>query len=581
MQPTELTNSHVFLKTASYFLDEDSVLRVEYLLGVTHTSDNFTESMEHFNEMSPHGWTGLVFSNLQQINNLDEIFTEAVKYLSKMESSRIKRHALLISQQNISQDPDRYSRWLQTEECLTTNVAFRFFTNEYEAYRWLLAGDLTQKNASTTFCVLPWTHVFANQKGQMMPCCFAMNSNKFIKDDDGQEIRIYQKNGIERALNSSYMKDVRQKMLAGEQPDPCRYCFIHEKSGLRSRRQNENKNHPHLARAVLRNAQGNGHSDLDQIKSMDLWLGNVCNLRCRTCNPTQSKGLINEWAEIAEPNYFGDVNELKNMDWFEQDEYWNSLLRYMSHTEEIHLAGGEPFLIKKVPVFLSQLIEQGYSKNIFLKFTSNLTVLPDWITQIWPHFKSTLICASVDGFGDLNSFIRYPSKWDVLDRNLKKLDKIAPELKANNLLFNTAVSVHNIFGLTKLFEYFFTNFSNFKPFPNLFVVTGPEAYDIRILPDKLKQCVRVELQSFINDVDKICPDKWRGGLGGFKLEVEGIIKHMLSEDRTHLIPVFQRFTQVYDSHRRQNLAEVIPEIAELMTYKSSTVFQQSEGQNAE
>ncbi|MBL8150870.1 MAG: twitch domain-containing radical SAM protein [Blastocatellia bacterium] len=419
---------------------------------------------------------------------------------------------------------------------------------------------------SNSFCILPWMHIFADEKGVMYPCCRSVGSQLPNREATGQG-RIYKiqdLDGIEEGWNSAYMRKLRQEMLVGERPLPCARCYMYEDLGMKSHRQSQNEQYVEQIDALVSRTSQDGRVPLE-LQSVDIRLGNLCNLRCRMCSPQSSKALIQEWADLhgvkATHPYF---EELRQLDWFAQPAFWEIFEKYSTKIERLHFAGGEPLLIAPMFDFLERLIKLDRARNIMISYNTNLTVLPQRVFELWPHFRTVRITVSLDGFGDINSFIRYPSHWPTIDQNLKSLDREVDNLNCTGgLAFNTTVQIYNIFHLDKFIDYTADSFINFEA-PNLSILSFPEHLSIRILPQEIKDQLSIKLKTFSQTRVEQWQEKWgKEQAETLAAAIDGIVEHMMSGDSQHLIPEFLRWCQHQDQFRKQNVLDVVAELAPL------------------
>jgi sulfatase maturation enzyme AslB (radical SAM superfamily) len=420
------------------------------------------------------------------------------------------------------------------------------------------------KTPTGSWCVLPWIHLFACEEGFLRPCCMALEDRDIVnRDSNGEPYVVYGLKGIEEAWNSEFMRSLRRDMMAGERPPVCSRCFRDEDLGIRSYRLMSNDMfRSHVAEA-LENTSDDGTSPSELIRSVDLRLGNLCNLRCRMCSPISTKALIHEWADlhgIARDN--PELERLRKLDWFAQDDFWLTFQKYVPHIERLHFAGGEPLLVTQMFDFLERIIEMGHAPNITLSYVTNLTVLPRRIYDLWPRFKRISMTASLDGFGEVNSYIRYPSQWPTIDRNLMTVDSNAEQLNCHDgLTFNATVQAYNILRLDEFVEYTATAFQRFGR-PKLSLLYYPEHFSIQILPQEIKQIAAARLRSFKERFAGRWPERWRGKeLNDLLSTIDGIIDYMMGADRSDLLPEFRRWTEHMDTARGQKILDVIPELA--------------------
>jgi len=426
------------------------------------------------------------------------------------------------------------------------------------------------KAPSKTFCILPWVQLYARPDGTLSPCCIADWQAHTDANQKTNPHILYSPQGLEESWNSERMRELRLAMLEGRSAPECGRCYREERFSMRSQRQNFNDLFAeHITKAVEATAS-DGSSPVELMNSVDLRLGNLCNLRCRMCSPESSKALIKEWVHLkgmAEDD--PRIEPLKHLEWVNNDDFWRGLERHVSHIETFFFAGGEPMIIPQVMDFLERVVSMGYAQNIVLNLISNFTLLPQRMLALWPHFKTVRLVASLDGFGEINSFIRHPSKWATIDRNLKDIDGRAERLNVSSLIINTTVQLYNIFRLDELIEYVATSFEH-VPLPHLGLLTEPQHFNIRALPPEMKRQAEDRLRRFTERFTTRWPARWQDKhREAFHARIDGIIAHMMSADRSGLLAEFRRWTEHMDKTRRQNILAAIPELGPLFTSASA------------
>lgn len=353
-----------------------------------------------------------------------------------------------------------------------------------------------------TFCILPWIHLFASTTGTLRPCC--------VSKEFDYRYKIH-KEGIEEFWNSKHMRELRKSMLNGERSDVCITCWDKEKNGdshsKRLGELNQWKNKLNIDDLIeLTNDDG---SVIDNIISYDLRLGNLCNLKCIMCNPNSSSKWLEDKAILGKYENTGfSKHTLPNLKWPDGEELWNYLNLNSEKIRLLQFAGGEPLLHKKHYHLLENLVKSKCSKNIFLKYNTNITQLPDKIFDLWNEFKRVDLWCSIDGLGELNDYIRFPSKWkDILD-SLYKLDKTPKHI---NVRINTAISALNIEYIPEFYNFIAKN--NFSKIgrtewyegvhiaPD--IVYDPFHLNMRILPKCAKEKITKKIQKHLETVDNL------------------------------------------------------------------------------
>lgn len=418
------------------------------------------------------------------------------------------------------------------------------------------------REPSSSFCVLPWMHLFADEGGVMYPCCRSVSTKKPNVDDGGRTLHVYDAAGFAPAWNSGYMRKIRLDMLSGERPKPCERCYMYDDLGMRSHRQEANDEYRDRISGLLAATAPDGTAPLDLL-SVDLRLGNLCNLRCRMCSPQSSRALLGEFAEAyGIPVTHGALERLRTMDWFGREGFWDIFERHTPHIERLHFAGGEPFMIPQMFDFLARLVDLGRASSISLSYNTNLTMLPDRVYDLWPHFRQVRITASIDGADTINSFIRFPSDWTAIDTNLRRLEADADRLNLRGgIAFNTTVQIFNVMRLEALLTYLVET-SRLAEAPNLSVLTHPHHFNIQALPPALKQLAAERLSAAMTRLAPRWPERWRGAeLDGLLASVAGITTHMMAKDETARLPEFRRWTAIQDAQRGQRTIDVLPELA--------------------
>ena len=287
---------------------------------------------------------------------------------------------------------------------------------------------------SKLWCPLPWTHLAVKNNGTLRMCSHSQSggNKNTVLIKDGQELNIEDLDTID-VMNSDNLKQVRRDILNDVWPEQCRRCNVESAAGHRSRNEWEAIRHKDTftyEQAVATTADDGTIHDVE-IQSYDLRLGNPCNLRCVMCFPGEATKWYSDYKEIIGDDDFTVDRKIYSLNpkdgdfnWVRSDEKVKSLVTASNNLNKIKFGGGEPLMIKKHYDIVKGLIEKGYSKDIELEYSSNITIFPPELFDLWQHFKVIKICASLDAIGIADEAIRYPSKWSVIEKNLKMLDSL-------------------------------------------------------------------------------------------------------------------------------------------------------------
>ena len=387
---------------------------------------------------------------------------------------------------------------------------------------------------SETFCILPWMHMATNASGNLRVCCNSTPGKNYVTRPNGRPYKISDPDAADY-WNSPVLTNIREQFLAGERPEMCERCFREEDAGIRSARQSWNSS--------WYQEQDYSVTAEPHIKYFDIRLGNLCNLKCRMCNPFASNQWIDEWSLVERALPVEEATRLKKMNWFEGDQTWDNIFEYAEYIEEIYLTGGEPTLAISQYRLFDRLIEAGLARKIRLKYNTNMTNIPQKMVDYWQHFKRIKINASIDALGDLNRYIRYPTAWSSVEKNLKVFKEMRDEDRCN-LQVHVTVQVYNVLYLDKLFDYLYElGITDIY----LNILNHPRYLNIRCLPEQLKNQAN----------DTLCKYKHIN-------KVQGVIDYMYAEDWSEYIPELIDYTCKLDQSRKQDCIEAAPEIGELV-----------------
>jgi len=379
-----------------------------------------------------------------------------------------------------------------------------------------------------TFCVLPWMHLATNASGNLRVCCNSTPGENFILKDDSTPYKIY-KDDLQEAWNSNTYCDIRKTMLSNERPAMCIRCFREEDAGLESARQAWNKK--------WKEDKVYNETPTFDIKYIDLRLGNLCNLRCRMCNPYASSQWLKEWHLISDKLSKQEHARLKRLDWPNDKKTWDNLLPLLDTVDEVYLTGGEPTIIKEQYILLNYLIDNNIAHRVKLKYNTNLTNIPEELVVKWQSFKRVQLNCSIDAVGDLDRYIRYPSDWNTIVENFNILHK----LKNIYIEIHCTVQMYNILRLQDLIAWVLPY--DVKIYFN--ILNHPNWLNIRVLPVHLKKDVEEKLQKYY-----------------YLPKVKGIIDYMNAENWTEHLDIFYQKTSILDESRNESLQSIITELYE-------------------
>lgn len=452
--------------------------------------------------------------------------------------------------------------------------------------------QITDLTGSSSFCVLPWIHLATRPNGDMRICCVANASGAdtgdyevgLVKMEDGEPAN-FGKDLPTEAFNNDYMKSVRKTMLAGEVPASCTKCFKEEQEGIASKRIWETGTW-HLQEQIdiqelIRETEEDGSVPY-KLQYLDLRLGNTCNLKCIMCSKHDSSLWVPEHKKVYP--LFQSTLIRKQLDsrtekfdnhWHENPQFWDQIYDQIPNIKQLYFAGGEPLLIKEHKVFLQEIIKRGYADKISLRYNTNGVLVSDEIIEIWEQFKKVKVGISIDGLDQRVGYIRYPTDFAAVEKNLWRLEQTSSKIQTNIAL---AVQILNIKHIPNFIKWKVS--SGFKKLNfdknaaghtvggglcGVHLLWIPTWLSLRVLPaaDKLEvHELFKELKQWLWDNYTQDDEFWKTNPYGWT-RWESILKWMDAEDHTNLLPDFREYINVMDAQRGTDFKTIFPEIAHL------------------
>ena len=277
---------------------------------------------------------------------------------------------------------------------------------------------------SKVFCDKPFNHNYIHPNGKMRLCCTTVQD---LPTDNNYNLFDANKHSINDYWNSNRMKEIRRKMIAGEKIRDCERCYKQEEQGAESLRSTQGMN-----KYIVGTLPDGTYQE--SANSMQIQLGNICNLKCKMCSQMYSHMHGMETKEIGEqdPKWLhwvkeqgANVNNWTNelgikQEWYKNKEFKLKMFEHISkNITQLNVIGGEPTLIPEFYELFEYCDQQGTlgSKNVTI--VTNLTNTNPRLTKWLPKLKEWTIWASVDGVGERTEYIRYPSNWNKVLESLE------------------------------------------------------------------------------------------------------------------------------------------------------------------
>jgi sulfatase maturation enzyme AslB (radical SAM superfamily) len=216
------------------------------------------------------------------------------------------------------------------------------------------------------------------------------------------------------------MNHMRQTMLDGQESiTSCQPCYNDEISTGKSMRTGALSDYKFFNSTHHRQLLDHyKFKDIEFPNRLELHLGNLCNLKCLTCNPRDSS------AFLAENRTLGISNH-NQKDYQLSDDNIEQILNSAKSQDIkiLDLRGGESMLMPSIKKILLSWPDSQAS-GITLRIQTNCTVIDEQWKIIFKKFGKLEIMMSIDAHGLDNEYIRFPSLWSDIVQNIDVLTKL-------------------------------------------------------------------------------------------------------------------------------------------------------------
>ena len=358
-----------------------------------------------------------------------------------------------------------------------------------------------------TFCVLPFSQLTIANDGKVKLCT---HTHAVDMISEGRCLSLHS-TPLGEIWNSTYLRTIRRRMVEGSPVKDCSKCYQTEAEGGTSLRQIMNFHAGCRADGMgeddaferARNVVTQNSGSAPPPSALHLWLGNLCNLKCRMCSPAFSSRVA---SDPVQSKWLGELSLAVTPSRIPQHVYWAQSEQVVfgevfSHPELlrwVHFSGGEPLLHRSFLDIVQKLADSGHASHIGVYINSNGTVYSHRLSSLLKQFSSVELAVSLDGIGKLQEYIRPPSKWDTVCRNIFAFDKDGIPVSVR-----PTAQAYNAFGLLEL-----ARWCEKKGLPFFLdnVLTAPRFLSFDMLPklvvDEALQCWTQYLNTECTDTNR-------------------------------------------------------------------------------
>ncbi|HVT17317.1 MAG TPA: twitch domain-containing radical SAM protein [Thermoanaerobaculia bacterium] len=435
---------------------------------------------------------------------------------------------------------------------------------------------------SKTACIVPWSTLAIGPDGRANFCCDVPAPLTV----DGRMGSIY-RDSLDNLWNAGEIVQVRAAMARGEKPEACGLCWQREAAGGVSRRLLTNAAYRQLGgqlavEALPQEGAGSGYRLERRPDWFILELGNVCNLKCRSCSPLFSSRIAADPVQVAwtgnapapdsatttapRPRQRLRLAPENTAAWFEDVDAMADMIASgagggagvaggaggvgdVGARAMLSLMGGEPFLIEHTWRLLDALVARGVAPHLFVGLLSNGQQRSVRLEELAPHFRGFNVSLSIDAHGKLYEYLRNGARWRTLVENLRWLRQVP------NLYLAAVPTLQNCNALDMVT---LLRFLDEQELPVTFnLLTWPARLRPTNLPPSVRRIAAARLRGYL---DTECRPV---NLAVVRNYCETLEEAGDSFD-AELFAEFMTFTNDLDASRGESLPEAAPELLALV-----------------
>ena len=410
------------------------------------------------------------------------------------------------------------------------------------------------KDDEIFFCYMPWTMVYSEVDGNWQTCCHALTSELKVADNTPEQ---WMKSDLQNNLRNEMLDPKSDRKLINK---VCRRCVKEENLYGESRRLRKLRSiattEPYRT-DIFKAAEkyrDTGEFEFNEriLETQVKVFGMECNLDCHMCHPRHST--IRQKTQLTDgmisEDIYGKIETVKKRTKLAADlddiDIMDELKALAPYTYNVKIIGGEPLVMKKQFEYLKMLIDTGYSKNINIKYQTNMTILGNEkhkVIDFIPHFKRFVFTASIDSIGDAIEYCRRRTKWNDVLENIKIVKQFP----------NVTVDCNCTMGFLSILRFY--EFLEWKEETDLlakhasvYALERPRHLQVRNLPQKIKNNLILKYEKYphIQKMLQQPHDEF-----GTPEALQQTFRYLLKQDEYYKGTKFEK-----------NLFEVFPELEE-------------------
>ena len=383
--------------------------------------------------------------------------------------------------------------------------------------------------------------------------------------------------------NSNHMKKIRKDMVEGAIVKGCEHCYDLEDMGFPSYRTNyirdwfEYSGKGEQIHDIIESSINNDYHVDTAPMYLDFRLGNMCNLKCRMCQPQNSSQIQKEYAKIeaSDPTsaqFIKDnftwgqfVGDLTN--WEDDPDFLRQVEEWLPGVCKLYFTGGEPTINLKHRELLDYYIDRGTANEVILDYNTNMAGVPSKVFNQWKYFKEVHVGMSIDGIYEHFEYIRHPGKFSTVEKNMRRLDS---EEGFDRLVPSVTLTLSTMNVLHFLDMQWWMKEQNWKRINQVIIIHnlyGPEFLNIQNLPTDYKMYIDKRYKQYILAINRRwnITDEDKAYCKLVEIRLNSILTHMWDKEGNK--EEFKRLwetTHQLDKIRNESWQVSMPEFEKMM-----------------
>lgn len=386
--------------------------------------------------------------------------------------------------------------------------------------------------------------------------------------------------------NTKFKKQQMKKMLDGERPSECDYCWRVEDLGEKYFSDRIYKSNVSWSQPYIYEVLEKGTEDIEPTY-LEISFSNVCNLKCAYCSPDLSSKWYDEIKQHGHyPTHFKHNNfeaqvEMGRMPIPHKDPnpyvdaFWKWWPELYPSLHTLRLTGGEPLMSKDCWRVLEAIAENP-REDLVLAINTNLDVEDAMIDRliallevIGPRVKEIQIFTSGEATGKAAEYTRYGLNYDNWYKNCKKILDALYGKFSFVLAFMTTVNIFSVGTFDKFLkdvialreEYIehrdkgnvIPCMTNYLRYPNFLAISNLDVETKKEFENKLRELIAKYKVGFKEGPGVLWEDEVN--------QIERLIEFMNKTDVGKLDmnrSDFTKFVDEYDRRRKTDFRQTFP-----------------------